>query len=77
MLLFAVPVRFERFGYLDVKGMFYSSKKVDLEMKKLYDQEVALKVMRQQSEKVSYSGEYALFQVSAWNTLENTVFVAQ
>ncbi|KAF6029883.1 SEC14L2 [Bugula neritina] len=47
-----LPVRFERFGYLDVKGMFYSSKKVDLEMKKLYDQEVALKVMRQQSEKL-------------------------
>jgi len=51
-----LPVRFERFGYLDVKGMFYSSKKVDLEMKKLYDQEVALKVISGQ--RMEYFREY-------------------
>ena len=46
------PVRIERFGSLDVKGIFYSCRKHELEKKKIYDQEVAEKMLRQQSEKV-------------------------
>ena len=46
------PVRVERFGALDVKGVFYSCKKADLEKFKLQEQELAVKLMREQSLKV-------------------------
>ncbi|XP_067934790.1 retinal-binding protein-like isoform X1 [Watersipora subatra] len=46
------PVRIERFGCLDVKGIFYSCKKVELERKKCYDQEVTVQLLRKQSEKL-------------------------
>ena len=48
------PVRIERFGSLDVKGIFYSCRKHELEKKKLYDQEIALRILKAQSEKVSF-----------------------
>jgi len=44
-------VRVERFGDLDVKGVFYSCKKNVLEKFKIQEQELAVRLMKQQSAK--------------------------
>lgn len=46
------PVRYERFGLLDTKGIYYSFKRADLEKFKLWEQELSQKMMRDQTEKV-------------------------
>lgn len=48
------PVRFERFGLLDTKGIYYAIRKAELEKFKLYEQEKAEEMMREQSEKVGH-----------------------
>lgn len=46
------PVKVELFGRLDIKGIVYSAKKVDLEKTKLLQCEKTVMDWKQQSEKV-------------------------
>lgn len=48
------PVRIELFGYLDMKGIIYSTRKVDLEKTKLYQCETTVKDWAAQSVKVKW-----------------------
>lgn len=47
------PVRVERFGLLDTKGIVYSCRMADLQKFKLQEQELCYRMMKQQSQKVS------------------------
>ena len=46
------PVRVELFGYLDMKGIMYSSRKIDLEKTKILQCETTVRDWETQSKKV-------------------------
>lgn len=45
-------MRVERFGCLDTKGIYYACRRSELEKFKMYEQEDAQKLMKEQSDKV-------------------------
>ena len=49
------PVRVELYGHLDMKGLMYSAKKVDLEKTKLLQCELTVRDWQEQSGKVRHS----------------------
>ena len=60
------PVLIELFGSLDVKGLLYSSRKVDIEKTKLLLGERVMKLLDDQSEKVTLV-QYCIFTMNLGN----------
>ena len=52
------PVRVELYGHLDMKGLMYSAKKVDLERTKLLQCELTLRDWKEQSKKVRHPPDW-------------------